>query len=211
MGRHPRPDRVGDPGTRAAVVIGSIGLSAVLLVCATWWYVAGLPAKKIQTALLDPAPSAAALPTAGATLGEVAPAFVVPTPSFATPSLTAPLGTLEPELPPEVTTAVVVPPPPPAPPAPAPPPPTPTVRPPSGPLTVSGVQLACALQGKRVRATLSFVSSGPVSVTLVAGTRSDTSVAAGQVSMSVVGIAPGGAATCSAVVNSVSYGPVPAR
>ena len=27
----------------------------------------------------------------------------------------------------------------------------------------------------------------------------------------VRGVAPGGAATCSAVVNSVSYGPVPAR
>jgi hypothetical protein len=76
---------------------------------------------------------------------------------------------------------------------------------------VTGVQLTCALQSKRVRATLSFVSSGPVSVTLVAGTRSDTSVASGQVSMSVIGLAPGGSGTCSAKVNGVSYGPIPAR
>ncbi|MEI2825000.1 MAG: hypothetical protein V9F04_00300 [Dermatophilaceae bacterium] len=106
MGRHPRRDRVGDPGTRAAVVIGSIGVTAVLLVCAAWWYVAGLPAKRMQAALRDPTPAAGALPSAGATAPDLAPAFIVPTPSFATPSLTAPLGPLEPELPPDVTAPV---------------------------------------------------------------------------------------------------------
>jgi hypothetical protein len=152
-------------------------------------------ARAAATAFPDPTMSRAAEET-----------FVVPSPSFVTPSLTAPLGPEVPEvLEPEATTAPGPPPPaPPAPPA-APPPATPTPTPQSNQLR--NVSLACNQNNRRIVATLSFFSAEPVTVTLTAGQRSEASRQRGAVRIRLAGPA-GQASTCSAVVAGRQVGPI---
>ena len=79
-------------------------------------------------------------------------------------------------------------------------------------MTVSNLSLQCGLQGRRVRATLTFHSTGQVPVTLTASDRTENTVASGNVRLDVIGAAPAsGTATCSAKVNGMSVGPIAAH
>lgn len=208
MGRHrlsATTNRV-DEGRRAAVVIGVVGVLVVGMVLGVWWFLASGSGFRTPKATAyatvgqsgQPGGSgdlvAAAVPTTS---------FVVPTPTFITPSLTAPLGTLEPPLPPDVTNApvqvtakpVASPPPPPAP----------------SSTSVSRVALTCALQGSKVRATVSFTGSGTIAVSVTAGTVTVNDKLSGPYRLSATDDRAGRSSTCSAVVNGVQYGPTPAR
>ncbi len=77
----------------------------------------------------------------------------------------------------------------------------------SAPL-VRNVDLSCSQQGKRVAASLTFHSDGPVAISLTAGGRTETSRGSGAVRMHVSG--PGGQGSqCSAVVDGGQVGPIP--
>ena len=194
------------PTNHAALVIGIAGALVVFLAFAAWWMFSSTPTiGKGATAMSTARVSIGPVP--GQTGVGVAPSetFVVPTPSFVTPSLDVALGALEPELPPETTTA----------------PPTPSTSSsssssssstPPGQIGVRNLALGCSLQGKRVRATLSFLSSGKVPVILTAGDHTVTTTAAGNVRIETSGNAPSrGPALCSASVNGIQIGPIIAR
>jgi hypothetical protein len=77
---------------------------------------------------------------------------------------------------------------------------------------VSNLSLQCGRQGRRVRATLTFHSTGPVPVTITASDRTESTVASGNVRLDVMGASPAsGNATCSAKVNGVPVGPIAAH
>lgn len=202
MSRHRRIADAPDPGTRAAVVIGLIGLVAVALLGGAWWYLASVP---------GPAPASSRLAAAASSTADVGSAntagptpsssFVVPTPAFVTPSLTVSLGTLEPEIPADAAAAasgVVA-------------PPAPGVAPAPGQPVQTDVNLACTVKGNNVTATLSFFASRPVPVTLTAASRVESTTSTGRVTMSLNGGAGNAAPTCSASINGVKYGPIAAR
>lgn len=191
-------------GRNTTIAIGVVGALAIALVFGAWWMLSAGPSiAKGATAMttarvtLDQAGN----PT-GASAGATE-AFVVPTPSFVTPSLGIPLGSREPEIPGETATMTI---------------PARTTTPsssssssssPSGAVTVRNVSLVCSLQGHRVRATLTFTSTGRVPVTLTAGDRTETTNATGNVRLDVIGAPPAkGNATCSARVNGLAIGPV---
>lgn len=212
MGSHrlsPTANRV-DEGRRAAVVIGVVGLLVVAMVMGVWWFVAAGSGIRTQkaTAYATVSQSSGSVSTAAATVPTDV--FVVPTPTFITPSLTAPLGPLEPALPPEATLPVIhttakpvvtQPPPPPPPPAPT---ATPGVK-------VSNVALTCSALGPKVRATVAFTGSGTVPVSVTAGTVTVSEKLSGPYRLSATDDKSGRTASCSAVVNGVGYGPIPAR
>lgn len=206
---------LGDQGRRTAAIIAGIGVLAILAVFGAWWLLSR------ETTLRPGAEALSAVQRThvGQTIdqgGLVAAApsetFAVPTPSFVTPTLSEALGALEAEIPgesPDGTPTVAVP-------APAPPPPasTPAQAPPkpptATPVTVRDLALQCQLQGRKVRATLSFVSTGPVSVSITAGDEKKSGTASGSVRVDVVGNAERGRATCLAVVNGQRIGPLAA-
>ncbi len=205
MGRHrDAAASVLDSGRQTTVIIGAVGVLAVALVFGAWWMLSASPsigasASAMSTArvTLNNLPA----PTDGAT-ADPTETFVVPTPSFSTPTLAVALGSREPEIPGETATLTL--------PAYSPPASSSTTTPPSGGrVTVGNLSLVCNLQGRRVRATLTFVSNGAVPVSLTAGDRTENSVASGNVRLDVVGNAPdSGTATCSAKVNGMSVGPI---
>lgn len=87
-------------GRNTTIAIGVVGALAIALVFGAWWMLSAGPSiAKGATAMttarvtLDQAGN----PT-GASAGATE-AFVVPTPSFVTPSLGIPLGSREPEIP----------------------------------------------------------------------------------------------------------------
>lgn len=75
------------------------------------------------------------------------------------------------------------------------------------PATITGLVLRCSLDGQQLHATLTFVSSGRVPVTLIAGDHaSPQTVEAGSVELTATGAAY--PATCSALVGGHAYGPI---
>jgi hypothetical protein len=213
MGRHRDVAADGfDSGRRTTVIIGAIGVLAIALVFGAWWMLSSSPSiGKGATAMSTARVTLANVPGATADVGSTE-TFVVPTPSFATPTLGVALGSREPEIPGETPTTTL-------------PAWTPTTSSSSssftsstsssssssGRVTVSNLSLACGLQGRRVRATLTFHATGPVSVSLTASTRTENTVASGNVRLDVVGDAPAtGTGTCSAKVNGMAVGPIAA-
>ncbi len=201
-----------DSGRRTTVIIGAIGVLAVALVFGAWWMLSSSPSiGKGATALSTARVSLSEVPGATNSAGSTA-TFVVPTPSFVTPSLGVALGSREPEIPGETGTTTT---------------PAWTLSSSSssssssasssssssnGRVTVSNLSLQCGLQGRRVRATLTFHSTGQVPVTLTASDRTENTVASGNVRLDVIGAAPAsGTATCSAKVNGMSVGPIAAH
>lgn len=185
---------LGPDGSRVLKVGAVVAVVTFALVLGAWRIVmADLPSFGDSAARAAVPPAAA--PT---TPGGPSETFVVPVPSFVTPSLTTPLGPLVPEV--VETTA-----PEPAPAAPAPsaaaPPATPQ------PNQVRSIDLACNQNKNRIVATLSFFSAEPVTVTLNAGQHSESSRQRGAVRMRVAGQA-GTTPTCSAVVDGRQVGPI---
>lgn len=210
MGSHrlsPTANRV-DEGRRAAVVIGVVGLLVVAMVMGVWWFVAAGSGIRTQkaTAYATVSQSSGSVSTAAATVPTDV--FVVPTPTFITPSLTAPLGPLEPALPPEATLPVIHTTAKPVVTQPPPPPPAPTATP---GVKVSNVALTCSALGPKVRATVTFTGSGTVPVSVTAGTVTVSEKLSGPYRLSATDDKSGRTASCSAVVNGVGYGPIPAR
>lgn len=203
MGKHRHPEAdARDSGRNAALLIGAVGLLAIAAVFGMFSLFASGPAiPKSNASTLDTARlEATAAPTTAAP--DVSESFAVPAPSFVTPSLDISLGTLEPLIPGEVPTPLA--------PPPGQAPPT-AANPPAGPPgTVSNVQLTCSLQGRRVRAILSFTSTGLVPVTLTAGTRTESTTSSGSVRLGLNGDAPAQGPSCSATINGQAVGPVPA-
>jgi hypothetical protein len=210
MGRH-RDVAAGsvDTARRTTVIIGAVGVLAVALVFGAWWTLSSSPSI---------GKGATAMSTARVTLNEVPDAtavgstetFLVPTPSFVTPSLGVALGSREPEIPGETPTTTL----------PAWSPTTSSTSSSStsssttttGRATVSNLSLACNEQGRRIRAMLTFTATGPVSVSLTASNRTENTVASGNVRLDVVGNAPDtGVGTCSAKVNGMAIGPIAAH
>lgn len=196
-------------GLNAALVIGGIGATAIaLLVVAGWALSAGGPsfAKALPTGAA-PGPTAAAMIAARPSTS-----FIVPTPTFVTPSV-LPTGPRDPLLPPEIAAPEF-----PTATRPAPstsqhppvvPPPT-KVTPPAP--AVTGVALRCDAGRQGAKATVSLVSTGPVVVTVTAAGESRTETVSGRASVSVVAEAPNPrAVTCSALVADRQLGPIPAR
>ena len=196
-----------DSSRRTTVIIGAIGVLAVALVFRAWWMLSSSPSiGKGATALSTARVTLNEVPGATDAAGSTA-TFVVPTPSFVTPSLAVALGSREPEIPGETATTTT---------------PAGTSSTTSsssssssssnGRVTVSNLSLQCGLQGRRVRATLTFHSTGQVPVTLTASDRTENTVASGNVRLDVIGAAPAsGTATCSAKVNGMSVGPIAAH
>jgi len=204
MGRHRTRLTEGEQdGRRIAVVIGVVGLLAIGAVFGLWGLFASgpIPARATSTSL-----AARTADPGLETLPEPVPSetFVVPTPSYATPSLTVALGTLEPAIPDTIIDPASLPPAPTAPTV-----PTPPAKPVPPKTVVSNISLDCSQQGRRVRATLSFNSTAPVPVSVTAGARSESTTAGGSVHLSLTGdLAPGLQPTCAAVVNGQPVGPV---
>lgn len=73
------------------------------------------------------------------------------------------------------------------------------------------MSLSCAAQGPKVRATVTFTASGTVAVSVTAGTVTVSEKLSGPYRLSATDNKAGRSASCSAVVNGVQYGPVPAR
>ncbi len=202
--RESRQDfKVPDHGLNVALVIGGIGAAAIaLLVVAGWALSASGPSftKALPTAAA-PGPTAAVMIAARPSTS-----FIVPTPTFVTPSV-LPTGPRDPLLPPEIAapefpTATR--------PAPPVPPPPPKTTPP--PAAVSGVAFRCDAGRRGAKATVSLVSTGPVVVTVTAAGESRTQTVSGRASVSVVVDAPNPrTVTCSAVVAGKQLGPIPAR
>ena len=208
--RESRQDfKVPDHGLNVALVIGGIGAAAIaLLVVAGWALSASGPSftKALPTAAA-PGPTAAVMIAARPSTS-----FIVPTPTFVTPSV-LPTGPRDPLLPPEIaapefpTAARPAPPTPQNPPVT--PPPTKATPPPAA---VSGVALRCDAGRHGAKATVSLVSTGPVVVTVTAAGESRTQTVSGRASVSVVVDAPNPrTVTCSAVVAGKQLGPIPAR
>ena len=212
MGSHrlsPTANRV-DEGRRAAVVVGVVGLLVVAMVLSVWWFLASGSGIRTQKATAYATVSQSSASNSAVALAVPTQSFVVPTPSYVTPSLTAPLGALEPILPPEATLPVSQ--------ATAKPggttaaPSSPPLPPPPAPgIKVSNVAIACSAQGPKVRATVTFSGSGTVPVSLTAGTVTVSEKLSGPYRLSATDDKAGRAASCSAVINGVGYGPIPAR
>lgn len=190
------PDQA--PGNRRTLaIVGVLTALALALVVAGWQIAtAGLPHLRggsAAAARIDPTTEAIRTARPSET-------FVVPVPSYATPSLEQPLGPMVPMVEEPVATQVA-----PATHAPAPPPPAP---PPA--IKVSGIRLECSGSRNKVTAKLSFQSSAPVAVSVTAANRTETTTAGGDVDLSIESKSAQ-PATCSAIVNGVAVGPIPAR
>ena len=194
-----------EDGRKALFVILGIGAFTMALVVLAWWTLtsAGSPSKAATTMATAPLTDAA-----GETIPAPSPTtYMAPTPSYVTPALTAPLGTLEPPLPESsaiLTEPTAAPPTTAAPPPPPPPPPAPVV---------SNVKLDCQLAGKRgVRAVLSLTASQPVPVSVTAADKTETKVVVGSQAIGVSAQVDGKQqAVCRADVNGQAVGPIPAR
>ncbi len=183
-----------------AVAIGAVGVFAVAAVFGLWALFGSVrtPTKPPATvSLSERTTDEEALATT-----EPSETFVVPTPSYATPSLSVALGPLEPSIadspvdPATLKTTSA--------------PPSRATQP-SRPV-VSNLSLECSRQGRRVRATLTFVTTARVPVTLTAGARTESTTADGDVKLTLSGDLPNGLpGGCSALVNGQAVGPVPAR
>lgn len=195
MRRFTRAD-LGPDGSRGLKIGAVVAVVTFALVLGAWRIVtADLPTFGGSNARAA-APAAAE----SATSEGASETFVVPVPSFVTPSLTAPLGPLVPEVvDPQATAEPLAPNP--EPPAAAPAPATPPAA------QVRNVSLGCNQNKNRIVATLSFVATGPVSVSLTAGQHTETSRQSGQVKMRLAGPA-GATPTCSAVVDGRQIGPL---
>ena len=197
------------PEDRRTLRVGLVGfVVAVALILAAWRVVASdLPDFHAAAAL--PATPPTSEPPASRTPSET---FAVPSP----PPVTTPTETPSPAPadsevvePPLSTTApaVALPPPQAAARGATPSHTQPSLSPSPAPAQVRGVDLNCAQHGKRVAATLSFVSGGPVAVSVTAGGRTENSRGGGAVRMHVSGPGDPGA-SCAAVVDGRPVGPV---
>ncbi len=192
-----------DPGRGATLIIVMVGALAVAMVFGAWWMLSSGPTiGKGATAMTTARMTLNQAGGATATDPGFTETFSVPTPSFVTPSLGIALGTREPEIPSET----------PIPTTPARTTTSTTSSSSSSAVTVRNASLVCQQQGRRVRATLTFFSTGRVPVTLTAGDRTETTNASGNVRLDVIGAGPAqGTATCSARVNGAAIGPIVAR
>lgn len=192
---------------RALLVVGIVGLLAVALALGAWWILSAGPSiGKGASALTTARVTVDAAPNPTAAVPGSTETFVVPTPSFVTPTLGIALGGLEPEIPGETPTTTL---------------PTrssssssgsSSSSSSSGAVSVRNVSLSCGLQGRRVRAVLTFFSTGPVRVSLTAADRTESTVGSGNVRLDVIGTVPGqGTATCSARINGTLVGPITAQ
>lgn len=185
-----------DEGRRAGLLVGGVGILAIVLVVGAWSLITLGPSipKGSPAALIAPTGLA---PTVSRTLG---PTFVVPTPVFVTPSI-GPLGPKVSELPPDqatqgLTTSSSS---------------SSSSRSSSTTAKVTSAQLSCKLAKKVVRATLKVTSTGPVKATVTAGSRSRTETVSGSETVSAWDVVKDPhKATCSAVVAGQRIGPVPA-
>ncbi|MEI2765264.1 MAG: hypothetical protein V9F82_06190 [Dermatophilaceae bacterium] len=188
---------------RTFALVGVLVVLAIALVVAGWQVAtAGTPQLRGGSTVAATRVEPTAEPTRSARPAET---FVVPAPSFATPSLAEPLGPMVPM----VEQAPAAQPAPVAAPAPAPAPAPAAKASPPPAIKVSAVKLRCEGSRGRVTAALSFTSTAPVAVSLTAGDRTETTTAGGDVSLSVESRRTQ-SATCSAVVNGAAVGPVPA-
>lgn len=191
-----------DTGRQTALVIGGIGLLAIVLLGLVGWsFSSSSPTftKALPTGV--PGPTAAALLPAPAPT-----TYVVPTPTFVTPSV-LPTGPRAPLLPPEVAAPEY----PSAPTRPPAPPPSPTKVVPA-PAQIAGVSLSCEAGRRAVKATLRLVSTGPVAVSVTAAGESRTETVTGRGNVSVVAQMDNPrAGTCSAVVAGRQLGPIRAQ
>ena len=193
------------PEDRRTLRVGLVGfVVAVALILAAWRVVASdLP--DFRAAAAPPSTTPTSEPPASRTPSET---FAVPSPPPVTPTETQSPAPAVPEVvePPLSTPAPTVAAAPQAAaraatPSPSQPSPSPA------PAQVRGVDLSCSQNGKRIAATLSFVSSGPVAISVSAGGRTETSRGGGAVRMHVSGPGDPGAG-CAAVVDGRPVGPV---
>ncbi|MGV1007172.1 MAG: hypothetical protein ACOYBY_01015 [Dermatophilaceae bacterium] len=204
------------PQDRRTLRVGVLGfVVALALILGAWRIVVSdLPDFHAATPLAGPTQTAEA--TTSRTPQET---FVVPSPPPVTETATqapepAPLA---PQAPAPTATPAAAAPPAPAPQAAAPSPaaraatPTPSRgQPASQDAQVRGIDLSCSQNGRRVAANVSFLSTGPVAVSLTAGGRTESSRGTGSVRMHVSGPGAGDGASCTAVVAGRQVGPVPA-